>query len=115
MATFTLSDLRNEVSKKYAPTIIKNGKEEFVLQNLLQLKSTSRSAVLEHSDKLGDKEGEGSGLDHQLAVFSDIVKEVVQNDKGEALLDLIDGNDAMLIELVTKWMDTSQVGEAERS
>lgn len=113
MATFTLTDLRNEVSKKYAPTIITNGKDKYTLQNLLQLPATARGTVLDLIDTLGGDED--SGLDHQLSVFADVIVNITLDGKGQELLDLLDGNDAMLVELGTKWMDTSQVGEAEPS
>lgn len=116
MATFTLSDLRNEVSKKYAPTVIENGKETFTLQNMLQLPSKKRNEVMDLVDKFeNDDEAEGDGLDAQLETFRDIIVAVEANDKGEDLLELLGDNPALLLELATSWMGSTQLGEAERS
>lgn len=115
MATFTLTDLKNEVSKKYAPTVIENGKDEYVLQNLLQLPAEKRNKVLEIVDSLDEEDGEKVGLDGQVEKFRELIIAAEENDKGEELLTLIGDNTALLIELATRWMETTQMGEAERS
>lgn len=115
MATFTLEDLKNEVSKKYAPTVIKNGTDEYVLQNLLQLPSKKRNQTMDLVETIDSEEEEKSGIDHQVGVFREIIKVVVANDRGQDLLGLLGDNDALVIELVSAWMDSSQLGEAEPS
>lgn len=115
MATFTLEDLKNEVSKKYAPTVIKNGTDQYVLQNLLQLPSTKRNKTMDLVDTLDAEEEDKSGIDYQVEVFREIIQIVEVNDRGQELLDLLGDNDALILELVTAWMDSSQLGEAELS
>lgn len=115
MATFTLTDLKNEVSKKYAPTVIENGKDEYVLQNLLQLPAEKRNKVLEIVDSLDEEDGEKVGLDAQVEKFQELIVAAEENDNGKELLSLIGDNTALLIELATRWMETTQMGEAERS
>lgn len=115
MATFTLEDLKNEVSKKYAPTVIKNGTDQYVLQNLLQLPSKKRNQTMDLVETIDSEEEEKSGIDHQVGVFREIIKVVVADDRGQQLLGLLGDNDALVIELVSAWMDSSQLGEAEPS
>ena len=115
MATFTLEDLKNEVSKKYAPTVIKNGTDQYILQNLLQLPAKKRNKTMDLVDTINSEDEEKSGLDHQVGVFREIIKIVEANDKGQELLGLLGDNDALVLELVTSWMDSSQLGEAEPS
>ena len=115
MATFTLEDLKNEVSKKYAPTVIKNGTDQYVLQNLLQLPAKKRNQTMDLVETIDSEEEEKSGIDHQVGVFREIIKVVVADDRGQDLLGLLGDNDALVIELVSAWMDSSQLGEAERS
>ena len=111
MATFSLSDLKNEVSKKYAPTVVENGDDSFTLQNMLQLPSERRDSVLELIEGV---DGEDVTLDDQLKVFKDIILAVEINDRGQELLDLLGDNSALILELVNTWMEGSQLGEAER-
>lgn len=116
MATFSLTDLKNEVSKKYAPTIIENGSDEFVLQNILQLSPAKRNEVLEIVDTLDDEIEDGSNaIEVQMEKFRELIIAAEDNDRGEELVELIGENAALLIEIATKWMETTQLGEAGRS
>lgn len=111
MATFTLTDLKNEVSKKYAPTVIENGDKTYTLQNLMQIGSEDRDKVLE---LIEDIDSENKTLDDQIAVFRSIVEIVEENGNGGELLELLGDNTALVMELVNTWMDGTQLGEAER-
>lgn len=114
MATFTLADLKAEVSKKYAPTIVENGDEEFVLQNLLQLPAKRRTQVLNLTSDVGGEDKEFD-LDEEVKVFRKIIEIVTEDDKGKELNALLGDNDALVVQLVTTWMDGTQLGEAEPS
>lgn len=119
MATFTLTDLRNEVSKKYAPTVIENGADTYTLQNLIQLPKDKREEVTALVDKFesssDDEEDEGLGLEGQMDTFRDIILAVETEGKGQELLDLLGDNPALLMELASAWMTGTQLGEAEHS
>lgn len=114
MATFSLTDLKNEVSKKYAPTVIENGSDEFVLPNLLQMPSKKRKAVLDLIESMDAEEADGS-LESQVGTFSEILVLAEDNDRGEALLELLGDNSALIVELASRWMEATQLGEAARS
>lgn len=119
MATFSLTDLKNAVDKKYAPTIVENGSDTYTFQNLLQLPTERRDAVMKLIDSVsGNEDDEDSdeaddvGLANELETFSEILRLVEINDKGQELIDLLGDNTAMLIELGSAWMNGSQLGEA---
>lgn len=122
MATFTLTDLRNEVSKKYAPTVIENGDDEYILQNVMQMPEKKRRLVTELIEEIGaddkdndeDKEG-ADEIDSQTATLRKIIIAAEKNDKGEELLELIGDNVAMLVELFNSWTEGTQLGEASQS
>lgn len=113
MATFTLTDLKNEVSKKYEPTVVENGKDTFTLQNVLQLPTKKRNEVLDLVNSISsEEEGDSKGLDDQMVIYRDLILATEENDKGQELLDLLGDNTAMTLELVTTWMEGTQLGEA---
>lgn len=114
MATFSLTDLRNEVSKKYAPTIIENGDETFELPNMLQLPEKKRDKVLDLVDQFSSGE-ESLSITEQTKIFKEIVIAAEASSRGKELLNLLGDNTAILFELVSRWMDGTQVGEAEPS
>jgi len=115
MATFTLNDLRNEVSKKYAPTVIENGKDTYTLQNMLQLPTKKRKEVMELVDSVGGDDEGGSSIEDQLEIFRKIIIAAEEDDKGDELLELLGDNTAMIYEVVSSWMETTQLGEAGSS
>lgn len=110
MATFTLTDLKKAVDKKYAPTIVKNGKTEYRLENMLQLPPEKIDKVLELVDKFDDVEG----IKDQIAIFEEIIETVEVNGQGRELIELLGGSQGALIELGTTWMQGTELGEAER-
>ena len=110
MATFSLADLKNEVSKKYSPTVVENGDDEYTLPNLLQMPEKQRKQVQDLIDSIDDSDD--AELSDQIAVFKKIIETATAGDKGAELLGLLGDNAAMLLELVTTWMDGSALGEA---
>lgn len=110
MATFTLTDLKNVVEKKYAPTVIENGDEKFVLNNLLQLPSKKREEVMALVDAVNSDDD--VTVEDQVAQFTKVLVTVVDGNKGDKLIELIGDNAALIIELVTTWMEGSELGEA---
>lgn len=114
MSTFTLTDLKAEVEKKYAPVIIEDGDEKFILPNLLQLDAKVRREVLDLLDTI-DTDEDDEDIDDQLEVFSALIRLLVSEGKGDKFLELLGGNTALVIEIANKWMDGTQLGEAERS
>lgn len=115
MATFTLDALKSEVSKKYESTVVTDGDNHYELPNILQLPEKKRDEVLALVDQVDEDSAEDMPIKEQLAIFKDLVIAAEKNDKGEQLLELLGDNTAMLFELVTTWLETAQVGEAELS
>lgn len=115
MATFTLTDLRNEVTKKYAPTVIENGDDKYILQNLMQMPEKQRRAIEALVDSIQDEPEDGDNVESQTGVFRQIIVAAEGNGRGEELLDLLGDNLAMLVELVNSWMEGTQLGEASQS
>lgn len=113
MATFTLTDLREAAERKYAPVTISNGSDKFVLSSVLQLPKSRRKAVERLLNDISDNaDNEGYGLDAQLDAFEQLIRLVTDNEKGDELLDLIGDNPALLLEIGTEWVNSSQAGEA---
>ena len=115
MATFTLDNLREAADRKYAPTVIEAGDETFILPNLLRLSPESRGEVeelLAEAEKFADEEASGSALDDQIVLFEKLLVAAEKNGRGQELLDLID-DPAIVIDIVTAWLEATQAGEAE--
>lgn len=115
MATFTLDDLRAAADKKYAPTIVEAGDETFTLPTLLRMDADTRTKITKMISKAEELVGEDESaedLDAEIQLFSDLVVEAEANGKGERLLELIGGDVAVLVDLVTAWLKDSQAGEA---
>ena len=111
MATFTLTDLQNEVSKKYAPTVMENDGVEYVLPNLLQLDAKARDKALK---KIESMEGdENDSLEFQLTQAKGVLQDVTK--EGKELVGLLGDNPAMILELIEAWMEGTQPGEAKQS
>lgn len=118
MATFTLTDLKNSVAKKYANTTVENGDESYTLVNLLQLDPKKRAAALELIDGIGSKgedDEDDVSIDDQIGIFTEVFKVVEQDGKGDELVELLNGNAALILELSAAWSEASQLGEAEDS
>lgn len=114
MATFTLENLREAADKKYAPTVIEAGDDSFTLQNLLRMEDSRRkrvSKLLEKADALSDEKETAKDFDATVKIFREIVVEAEANGRGKELVELVN-DDAVLIDVVTAWLEASQAGEA---
>lgn len=110
MATFTLDNLKAEVEKKYAPTVVENGDTTYVLPNILQLPKGKRKAAFKIIDAFD--EADDPTIDEQVDHFTKLVGLVVEDNKGSELLELLGDSPAVLLELVNTWMEGTQLGEA---
>lgn len=117
MATYTLSDLRAEVERKYAPTIIEGEYTTYTLLNMLQIPGKRQDRVMEIIDGVQemDASGEDVSIKDQLAMFKELICLAEKDERGERLLDELGENTALIMEIATNWMESSQVGEAEAS
>lgn len=110
MATFTLDQLKETVASKYEPLVIENGDDKFVLTNLLQLPEKRRNKVLALTAKADDVDTENAA--DAFGLFEDVIIEVTEDNRGKELVDLVDGNTAILTEIFTEWAGDTQLGEA---
>lgn len=115
MATFTLENLREAADRKYAPTIIETPDRTYTLPNLLRLAPEKRSEIeglLADAEKYVDEDASGSDLNEQIELFEKLLIAAEVDGKGQELLDLID-DPAIVMDIVTEWLEATQAGEAE--
>lgn len=114
MATFTLESLREAADRKYGPTVIETPEAEYKLPNILRMEAGRRSKVeklLEQAEKFAGDES-AAGIDKQIQLFEKLVVAAEENDRGQELVDEINDS-AILIDVVTSWLEATQAGEAE--
>ena len=119
---FTLDSMREEVEREFAPCQVDLGEGKTVtLRNLLRLRKKVRASVYALLDELADiqKDTEGSGLastEKQAEIALKILPLVADDEKlGERLAESIEDDLALTLRVFSKWMDSTQVGEAEGS
>src|SRR5690606_32136750 len=121
---FTLASIREELEKQYVPMKVQlSDGSEAVLQNLLRMKKTQRAAVLEKLDELASlQQKEESGERPHVEVPTDtsdvifgILELAVGGDKGKKLVKELDEDLLLAQEIVAKWQEATQPGEAENS
>ena len=117
---FTLDSIREELEKQYEPIKVQlSDGSEAVLQNLLRMKKTQRDAVLEKLDELASlQQKEEAGELSQVEVLtatSDVLELAVGGDKGKKLVKELDEDLLLAQEIVAKWQEATQPGEAENS
>ena len=113
---FSLDSLREEADKAYAPLkVALSDGSEVVLRNLLRLKKDVRTEVFDLLKKLEETE-EQSGQDHVdnlLGIVEELIRKVA--DRGDDLLNELDGDIALSMQILNGWLGESQAGEAESS
>ena len=118
---FTLDSLREEVEKESAPVKIglKDG-TEVVLQNLLRLGKTDRNKAielisgLEGLDKIGEDTSSLESVDEMITVVHELLV-LVAKSGGKKLVTELGEDLGLTMAVVTKWMETTQPGEADSS
>ena len=118
---FTLDSLRGEVEKEFAPVKIglKDG-TEVVLQNLLRLGKTDRNKAielisgLEGLDKIGEDTSSLESVDEMITVVHELLV-LVAKSGGKKLVTELGEDLGLTMAVVTKWMETTQPGEADSS
>lgn len=115
--TFTLEALREEIEKKYAPLVFKDGDKEFVLQSLMMVPKEVRAAVQERLETLTESKDENETVseDDTLEALKFVLSSVTKDKKGPALLRVL-GNELIYYSaLMEKWSEATQPGEASSS
>lgn len=120
MATFTLDQLKADVEKNYATLSIEVGEDDKIdLRNLLRIPSEARDKItdkLDELEKLQDDEeiSQTEMLSRTTAIASEVLS-LAAGKRGDDLLAVIDGDDALLMEIMSKWTEKTELGEAEPS
>lgn len=120
MATFTLDQLKADVEKNYATLSIEIGDDDKIdLRNLLRIPSEARDKITDKLDELEKiQDNEEISQTEMLSRTTDIAREVLSlaaGKRGDDLLAVIDGDDALLMEIMSKWTEKTELGEAEHS
>lgn len=111
---FTIESLNDELNRQYAPFTFQAGREKFVLRQVLRLPETERDLVFTQLQEL-DKAQDDHDVKALEAVVWTVLKTVVDGGKGDRLKDVLNSDLASAMVLVNKWMESTQVGEAEDS
>jgi hypothetical protein len=119
--TFTLASFREEVDKEFAPLKIElSDGTEAVLKGLLRLDDKKREQVLELVKTLNSKDDtdddDDDGVDNVLTI-SKTASQVLElvSDQGKKLVKELDGDIQLMLKIITTWMGSTQLGEAENS
>lgn len=108
---FTLDDLNAALEKKYAPFVFQAGRQKFTLTQILRLSKEHRLIVRAQLEALEEKKNQLSE-DDILALLKSVLEYVVQDDKTDALLAVLNNDLVKLTVLFENWIESSQVGEA---
>jgi len=107
---FTLEDLNKKLTEKYKPWSFKAGREVFKLDQVLALPKEQRQTVKAMLDKLQDTKDLDE--DAVMAILKAVLEYVVQDDKTDKLLAVLDNDLAKVSVLFEAWVEGAEVGEA---
>lgn len=116
---FSLTSLREEMDKKFAPMTFEGDEDTYVLRSLLRVSSTDRAGIMakmKEMESLREAEAEGDIDESQVIdLIHSIVKVVTADRKGAKLCKEL-GDDLLLnTTLLEKWQEATQPGEASDS
>lgn len=117
---FTLDSLREEADKEFAPFKIPLSDGTYVvLRNLLRLNQKTRETVLEAVESLNskddDKEQSSFEAVAEMVATATKIIDLISDANGKKLVKEIDGDIALLIQIIKSWMSETQLGEADSS
>jgi len=108
---FTLESLNDELNNKYGPFVFQAGKQKFELPPLLRLPDVERDRAIEIL-KSAEAVQEKNDLDEVKEMLKELLRVVVRDGKGDALIEAVN-NDLLSIQiLIEKWTEKTQPGEA---
>lgn len=108
---FTLDSLNDELEAKYGPFVFQAGKTKFELPPLLRLPKTERDRAIEIL-KSAEEVQEGNDLEKVTDMLKELLRVVVRDGKGDALVDALDGDLLRIQIIIEKWTQKTQPGEA---
>ena len=117
---FTLESLREEAEKKFSPVEIELPDGDVVtLRNMLRLPKNDRKKVVEKLkalEKVGE-DNDGEETEDEVTELVRLGNEILMlvADQGRKLVKELDGDVAVIMNLIELWMGTTQPGEAKPS
>jgi hypothetical protein len=119
---FTLDSMRSEIEREFAPCQIELAEGKTVtLRNLLRVPKTNRELIYALLDELSEiqKADDDKGLvstEKSAQIALQIFPLVADSEKlGRQLVESIEDDLALTLRVFSRWMDGTQVGEAEGS
>ena len=119
--SYTLEDLQADLDKEFSPVKLTAGGREFKLRNLMRLSDAERESVFRALEVVStDTEDESETLDSEaMAAMSDAVWTMLRalpaDGRGEELVELIGGDLALGMKVVSIYTEATQPGEATDS
>lgn len=115
MTTLTLDQLRSDIEQEYAPLTIDLGNgQKTVLKRLLRLPEDKQAKAAELLEKFEAVDESATALTAMRAELVELI-ETVADANGPLLTQALGGDLALLLEIVKRWAEETQPGEAERS
>lgn len=111
MSDFTLDDLNRAVQAKYKPWGFSAGRTKFSLKQVLALPKEQRDTVRAMLQKLDDNKNDLTE-DEVEAILRAVLDYLVEDDKTEKLLEVLDNDLVKISALFEAYMEGSQAGEA---
>lgn len=114
MATYSLDQLKADVDKQYTGLVLDVGEDDqIVLANLLRLPREDRAKVGELLEVISVSV-EDNDLDTMESASVEVLS-LAAGKRGKDLVKLIGDDAALALDLLSKWTENTQVGEAEPS
>lgn len=120
--SYSLDDLKRDLDKEFAPVEIQVGNETVVLRNLMRIGEKEREAVLaalNEMDKVDPEREEQELSPEEMATLTGavnlILETVADKGKGKKLVAAINGDLALAMRVLEKWIEATQPGEAQNS
>lgn len=117
MATITLDDIRQAIERKYAPVVIEFGDgKSCTLRQALRLPKEDRARLRQLQENVNTEGETEEDLDAAMNALREIIR-VAATSKTEAnaLLKAVGEDELVLTEILQKWTDDTQAGEASGS
>ena len=114
MATYSLAQLKADVDKIYAGLDLEIGDDDVItLKNILRLPEGDRGTVTELLNKINEA-SEDNDL-NAIAKHTFEVLEIAAGTRGADLIAVLGDDVALAMDILGKWSEQTQVGEAEPS
>lgn len=109
--SYSLTDLRADLDREFAPVEIAVGKDKVVLRNMMRLGKEERQSVQDSISKLQDDPD--MPVESILGLVNAVFLAVA--DKGPVLIEAIGDDLTLAMKILTAWTEATQPGEARNS